>query len=306
MPSLWWCMRSTLPTVHESLWTAPGWQRRLRRSGLHCLVVRQNNETRVAWARRHGGADRVVHLHSITKSIVGALVGISGVDLSRPVVSYFPEVTVDDERKAAITVEHLLAMTSGLHWPEWEQWRYVARPLQTARDKIRVVLDRPLAEAPGTRMWYSTGSSHLLGVILSRATGKSLEALAVESLFRPLRIRTWRFYADSQGHHLGGNGLDLRPTDLAALGSALMADTLIPLTWMRQCWTPRTASYPDVGAYGWHWWIDTELGMYFGLGIGGQVLALLPSQDLVIVTITDPYGDAMIPLRLIRDSVSTA
>jgi CubicO group peptidase (beta-lactamase class C family) len=266
--------------------------------------VRHHNETVFAWFRRHGGADRVAHLHSITKSIVGALVGISGIDISRPVVSFFPELTIDDERKATITVEHLLAMTSGLDWPEWEQWGYVARPLQTARDKVRLIMDRPLVETPGSRMWYSTGSSHLLGVVLSRATGKSLETFAAESLFRPLRINRWRFYADSQGHHLGGNGLDLCPTDLAVLGSALMADTLIPLAWMHQCWTPRTSSYPAVGAYGWHWWIDTNHGMCFGLGIGGQVLALLPDQDLVIVTTTDPYGDAMVALRLIRESLS--
>ena len=46
---------------------------------------------------------------------------------------------------------------------------------------------------------------------------------------------------------------------------------------------PPHRTYPWIGAYGWHWWADPDLGMVFALGLGGQLLALFPDQELVVV-----------------------
>lgn len=267
----------------DDLWTGPRWERRLRTAGVHALVVVHAGTTERTWFRRHDGADRLAKLNSVTKSVTGILAGLVDVDLSSSALAHLPHVPVDDERKRAITVEHLLGMTSGLEWPEFGVWRGSAPPLTASKDLLRAVVERPLVDEPGRAMWYSTGSSHLLGAELHRRTGRSVEQLAQEHLFRPSGIRRWRFYVDRNGYSHAGNGLCLLPTDLARLGTAVLREEVAPLDWLRECWRPRTRTYPWIGAYGWHWWADPDLGMVFALGLGGQLLALFPDQELVVV-----------------------
>jgi CubicO group peptidase (beta-lactamase class C family) len=125
-------------------------------------------------------------VNSVTKSITGMLTGLAGVELGSSALSYFPHLPVDDERKRDITVEHLLGMTSGLEWPEWEKWHGYARPMMGAVDQLRTITGAPLIAEPGSRMWYSSGTSHLLGAVMHRHTGRSVEQLAERHLFWPL------------------------------------------------------------------------------------------------------------------------
>jgi CubicO group peptidase (beta-lactamase class C family) len=296
-------LESQLPCaiVTDALWSGDRWQKRLRAAGVNSLVVMHGGQTECSWFRRHDDEDRTVKVNSVTKSITGALAGLTGVDLETSVLSHFPRLPVDDERKRAITVEHLLAMTSGLEWPEFGEWNGAAPPMTASKDLLRAITARPLIAEPGKSMWYSTGSSHLLGAVLHQHTGLSVEQLAEHHLFRPLKIRQWQFYSDRHGYSHAGNGLRLRPTDLARIGSALLQGNLVPLEWLRECWRPRTQTYPWIGAYGWHWWVDSDLDMVFALGMGGYLLALFPRQDLVIVmTAGNANGDSLGGLRLLR------
>lgn len=285
----------------DTLWSGGHWQKRLRTAGVHSLVVMHGGQTECTWFRRHDGEDRTVKVNSVTKSITGTLAGLTGVDLEASALSHFPRLPVDDERKRAITVEHLLAMTSGLEWPEFGEWNGATPPMTASKDLLRTITAQPLIADPGSSMWYSTGSSHLLGAVLHQRTGLSVEQLAEQHLFRPLKIRHWQFYADRHGYSHAGNGLRLRPTDLARIGSALLQGNLVSLEWLRECWRPRTQTYPWIGAYGWHWWVDPDLDMVFALGMGGYLLALFPHQDLVIVmTPGDASGDSLAGLHLLR------
>jgi CubicO group peptidase (beta-lactamase class C family) len=288
--------------VIDALWSGDRWQRRLRAARIHSLVVQHAGATECAWFRRHGGEDKPVKVHSVTKSITGTLAGLTGVDIGSSALAHLPHLAVDDERKRAITVEHLLAMTSGLEWPEWEQWGGYPRPMMGSADQLRTITAAPLIAPPGSRMWYSSGSSHLLGAVLQHHTRHTIAQLAERHLLRPLKIRHWRFESDRHGYSHAAYGLSLRPTDLARLGSMLLQGNLVPVEWLHACWRPRTHTYPEVGAYGWHWWVDTDLDMVFAFGKGGQLLALFPEHDLVIVITGDAYGDAMTPLRLVREA----
>jgi CubicO group peptidase (beta-lactamase class C family) len=285
----------------DALWSGERWERRLRIAGVHALVVVHAGRTERAWFRRHDGATRPAKLNSVTKSITGALVGAVDLDVSSFALAHLPHVPVDDERKKAITVEHLLGMTAGLDWPEFGAWRGATPPLTGSKDLIRAVVDRPLIAEPGSAMWYSTGSSHLLGAVLHQRTGRSVEQLAEEHLFRPVGITRWRFYADRNGYSHAGNGLCLLPTDLARFGTALLREEVASLDWLQECWRPRTSAYPWIGAYGWHWWVDADLGMVFALGMGGQLLALFPGVELVVVmTGGNTFDDTLNGVRLLR------
>lgn len=287
----------------DALWSGERWERRLRTVGVHALVVAHAGRTECAWFRRHDGAARPAKLNSVTKSITGMLTGVVDIDVSSSALSHLPPVPIDDERKKAITVEHLLGMTSGLQWPEFGAWRGATPPLTGSKDLVRSVIGQPLIAEPGSAMWYSTGSSHLLGAVLHERTGRSVEQLAEEHLFRPSGIRRWRFHADRKGYSHAGNGLSLLPTDLARLGTAVLRQEIASLDWLRECWRPRTRTYPWIGAYGWHWWVDEDLAMVFALGMGGQLLALFPGHELVVVmTGGNSFDDTLNGVKLLRQA----
>jgi CubicO group peptidase (beta-lactamase class C family) len=114
-------------------------------------------------------------VNSTTKSIVATLIAMLHADgvldsLDHRVLDYFPDrdfADVDDSKKA-ITVQHLLNMTSGLAWDEGfgEHWRSITE-LRRHRDWVRFILDRPMANQPGEMFYYNSGNSHLLSALVN-------------------------------------------------------------------------------------------------------------------------------------------
>ena len=110
-------------------------------------------------------------------------------------------------------------MTSGLGWTEGLSGAAEAYIAMTrSPDWQQFILDYPMASAPGTRFYYSSGNSHLLSAILSKVTGRSALDYAREKLFGPLGIDDVLWQADPQGVSGGGAGLYLQPRDMAKIG----------------------------------------------------------------------------------------
>ena len=86
---------------------------------------------------------------------------------------FFPEY-LDDPVKARITVEDLLTMRSGL---ETTSNRNYGRWVQSG-NWVRHVLTRPLVSEPGSRMIYSTGNTHLLSALITKASGMDTYSFA--------------------------------------------------------------------------------------------------------------------------------
>jgi CubicO group peptidase (beta-lactamase class C family) len=105
---------------------------------------------------------------SITKGVVALLIGIAFdrgwlSDLDAPIVSFFPEYAdLRTPEKDRITLRHLLAMTSGLDWPERaisiDNWENIVRQGRSASDPYRFVLARPVETTPGTAWNYNSGA----------------------------------------------------------------------------------------------------------------------------------------------------
>lgn len=132
-------------------------------------------------------------LYSCTKSFISTLVGIAldkGYlnNLSRPVLDFFPEQAGEDPdpRLAAMTVENLLTMTSGLAWEEGDP---IYRAMYQSRNWVSFVLKTPMAEQSGTHFNYCSGCSHVLSAILQQATGMKTQDFAhyTESPITPSR-----------------------------------------------------------------------------------------------------------------------
>lgn len=235
------------------------------------------------------------NIKSVAKSVISALTGIAiarglvpGVDT--PIAPYFPELSRAgvDPRKLKITIEDLLTMRSGL---QSTSGRYYGAWVRS-RNWVGYVLDRPLIAPPGERVEYSTGNTHLLSAILTKASGKTTWAFAQEALGKPLGITLARWTRDPQGIYFGGNEMSMTPRQMVRFGElyanrgAAGGKQVVPASWVDASFVPRGRSSISEQLYGYGWWIGTmaDAPVYFAWGSGGQYIFVIPSLDLVVAT----------------------
>jgi len=185
-------------------------------------IQEQNHDIDSVTVIRNGYlvADATVHpfgqgskhiIHSCTKSIISALIGIAIEQgyiesVKQPVLNFFPERTAAnlDANKEAMTLEHILMMASGLGCRDsyLYRWRGLNQMRQTD-DWVQFMLDLPMTEPPGTRFEYCNGASFLLSAIIQETTGMSASAFAEAHLFGPLGISDVEWPSNSQGITIG-------------------------------------------------------------------------------------------------------
>ena len=261
---------------------------------LHSLLVSQHGKPVFEYHANGAGPARAANVKSVSKSIISALVGIA-IDrrilegVKQPIGRFFPELTKDpDPRKARITVEDLLTMRSGLESTSFDNYGAWVR----SRNWVTYVLNQPLVSEPGTTMEYSTGSTHLLSAMLTRATKGSTWAFLQESLGRPLGLTFSRWPRDPQGIYFGGNDMLMTPRQMVAFGQLYLNRgrvgdrQIVPAHWVDASCTPRGRSRfnPDQ-TYGYGWWIRDFAGRQgcFAWGYGGQYIMLFRDLNLVVV-----------------------
>jgi CubicO group peptidase (beta-lactamase class C family) len=262
----------------------------------------------VVFERYYHGASATVdrNVFSVTKSVVSGLVGIALArgqlqSLDQTLADFFPEKLQGeaDPRIRAITLRDLLTMTAG----------YRETSIYSTDDWVRTLLNRPLASDPGTTFAYDDGSAHLVSAILTKATGVSAATLAQTELFTPLGIHAGRWSSDGQGRSLGSTGLFLRSRDLLKLGRLYLQHgrwsgrQIVPASWVRESTTMR-AEIRGGYAYGYFWWVNTgPHGGFAAQGYAGQLVAVYPRLDLVIVMTGAGSFDQVGALRLLLRAV---
>jgi CubicO group peptidase (beta-lactamase class C family) len=260
---------------------------------LHSLLVSHRGQLTLEYYAKGHSATRLANIKSASKSIIAALVGIAIErrlipGLNEPIVRWFPELRKDpDTRKQTITLEHLLTMRSGLDSTSGSEYgRWV-----TSGNWVRYALNRPMVSDPGTSMEYSTGTSHVLSAILTKATKRSTHQFAAESLAKPLGITLARWTRDPQGIYFGGNEMLMTPRQMIRLGELYLnrgragPQQVVPAEWVEQSCTPRTRSRWDSDReYGYGWWIQEFNGhrACFAWGFGGQYIMVFRDLDLVV------------------------
>ncbi len=262
---------------------------------LHSLIVTRRGATVLEYYAKGAASNRPANVKSVSKSVVSSLIGIA-IDrrilkgVNEPIVRFFPQLARDpDPRKARITIEDLLTMRAGLvstSFGNYGAW-------VGSRNWIDYVLGRPLEADPGAVMEYSTGNSHLLSAILTRATGQTTWAFADGALARPLGFTLSRWPRDPQGIYFGGNDMLMTPRQLLALGELYLNRgrrgdrQLLPAAWVDASCTGRGRSRfnPDQ-TYGYGWWQRDFAGRQgcFAWGYGGQYVIVFHELGLVIVT----------------------
>lgn len=271
---------------------------------------------------------------SITKAFTSALIGLAideGAipDEQTPVFDFFPQYDdLQTPEKQAITLEHLLTMTSGLEWNEAEYTYSEVEndliQLFIVEDPVEYILAKPLTHRPGSYWYYSGGDVNLLGEVIQEATGQRMDEYAIEHLFALLGITSYEWdFINPDTVHASGN-LMLRPRDMAKFGALLLnegtwqGEQIIPAEWIAKTKIPYiTTPWPDQGEYyGYQWWLkeyrygDQVTTALHRTGWGGQAIAVFDELDMVVVftggNYEDPSPHNEILMRHILPAVSQA
>lgn len=239
--------------------------------------------------------DIKMHIQSVTKSVIGALVGIAVQkqmipDVDQPLMSFFSNRRVAhlSEEKSSIQLRHLLSMSSGLDCQEASS---SGRNMEQTADWVQFMLDLPMVAAPGETFGYCNGNPHLLSAILEKTTGMNTREFANQELFGPLGLPAvdkadWG--EDPQGFVNGGYGLLLRPVDLAKFAFLYLhngewdGQQILPAEWVTDS-TTQYVKKPEGPGYGYLWTVYPDSHRYSALGMAGQQIHVYPTKDLIVV-----------------------
>jgi CubicO group peptidase (beta-lactamase class C family) len=270
---------------------------------LRSLLVFQRDTLRRERYFNGARAEQPANIKSASKSVISALVGIALArghlrDVRQPLSELLPAQTRGlDTAYSAITVEDLLTMRAGIQSTSFDKYGAFV----SSRNWVRHVLTRPVVAPRGEAgpMIYSTGSTHLLSAVLTRATKQSTWSFARRSL-APIGIRLRSWTTDPQGVYFGGNEMRMTPREMLAFGRLYLnggrapdGTQLLPRAWVDSSWVPRTTSGWSGNAYGYGWWIREAHGhpVYFAWGYGGQFIFVVPSSSMVVVATSDPAAE---------------
>jgi CubicO group peptidase (beta-lactamase class C family) len=195
-------------------------------------------------------------------------------------------------------------MTSGLQFAQSRRNPYsdLNAVMFLKRDIAAYAASRPADSRPGSKWAFSSGSTAIASNVMRHALGGSQSDYFTwprRALFGPLGMDSAVFEPDAAGTFAGSNSIYATARDWARLGLFFLRDgiwldrRILPRQWVRQSTTPTPGSGGDYGA---HFWLRVPEDLrpkganpvalpddaYFLFGFGGQIIAIIPSRDLVI------------------------
>jgi len=245
--------------------------------------------------------------HSVTKSFTSALVGaameegfIQSVD--DKIFDYFPDYSdLLDTQKEKITIEHLLTMSSGFEWNEWDvsvsQSNHDIVRMNSSSDPVYYVLNKPVITEPGTVYYYNGGTVDLLGQLVRRASSMNVKSFSRTYLFEPLGITNYNWQTlQPSGITCCHGDIYITPRDMAKFGylylkkgiwngTRIISEEWVNNSIQNQITPPVTWAY----GYGYLWWLKNYSagGLTYNTfnadGWGGQRICIIPSENMVVV-----------------------
>jgi len=248
-----------------------------------------------------------LHIASVTKSILSALIGIAlekGYIKSTEdkVVDFFPEydLTTSNDIRGKVTIKNLLTMTVPYAFNDWSE---PLEALCTSPDWIKFTLEQMGQNGSIGTFKYSTAGAHLLSAILTRTTGMSTREFANDFLFSQIGIDTICEYPmkaygyddlfgknvkgwvhDPNNITTGGWGLTLTVREMAQFGLLYLNHGLwekkqvIPQDWIAK------SIKQNSNHYGYLWWLFEDNGIFAfaAMGDGGNTICCVPQKNLVV------------------------
>lgn len=263
------------------------------RSG--AVMVVHRGKVVAAW----GDVSRKFRLHSVRKSLVSALYGIA---ISRGKIDLdasLAQVGINDRQALTPTersarIRHLLSATSGVYLPA----AYAGTDQDAERPKRG-------AHAPGTYWFYNNWDFNVVGVIYEKLTDEDLYDSFLRRVARPIGMQDYAVtdgfkVLEPSGSVFPAHTFRMSTRDLARFGQLYLQGgkwngrEVVPASWVRTSTSPIASTRPGQG-YGYMWWTyaaDTAAqrwpsisrrDLYQARGTGGQVMFVIPAEEMVIV-----------------------
>jgi CubicO group peptidase (beta-lactamase class C family) len=259
-----------------------------------------------------GDVSRRFMCHSVRKSFLSALYGVywdrEEIELNKTLadlgIDDLDDGLLEAEKKARIL--DLLKARSGVFHPAAYAGRTDSQPRGS--------------QGPGRYFAYNNWDFNTLVTILEQETGDGVFEAFDRYFGRPLEMEDWRV---TDGYYHYERDTSIHPAypfrmsarDAARFGllfarAGLWGDTRI----LSRDWVNRsTAMYSidsDIIGYGMLWWVLREErfkrhGMFAALGVGNQMIAVLPDIDVVIVNRADTYRGEETPRPELLDLVES-
>lgn len=297
----------------DDVWPTDGWQKALPEevgvnSAALVAFLETNPDVHTLMAVRHGKVFLDISrypytstephsLFSVTKGVVSMAMGVA-IDkgyikrVDQSIWDFFPadETSKMDDRKRAITIEHLLTHTTGLGVTD-----DLAIFRLTTNDPawVQFTLDSRMNYEPGTYFQYLDSVAHLTSALIQKATGMSTADFAAQYIFDPLNITDAVWASDPQGVSVGGMQLYLSPASMAKLGYLYLHEgewngqQIVSADWVAKS-TDGTVPEQFWDYYGYYWANGTVSGTdaqgFVVLGYRGQAIWVVPELDLVFIT----------------------
>jgi CubicO group peptidase (beta-lactamase class C family) len=245
--------------------------------------------------------------HSATKSFTSVLVGIAiekgfiqSVD--DKIFDYFPDYSsLIDPQKEKITIKHMLTMSSGLQWNEWDvsisQGNHDIVRFNQSPDPVYYLLSKPVITEPGTAYYYNGGGVDLLGEIVRKASGINVKSFSHTHLFSPLGITNYNWQTlYPSGITCCHGDVYITPRDMAKIGylylkkgmwngTRIISEEWVNVSIQNHITPPVNWAY----GYGYLWWLKryhAGIHTYYSFnaeGWGGQQIIIIPSENMVVV-----------------------
>jgi len=262
------------------------------------LVIKNN---KLLYENYWGGFDKhhTTNSFSAVKSLVSLLIGIA-VDEGRigsiddRVGAYLEEF--NNNGKEAITIRHLLTMSSGLNWSESG-----ANPFSNTaeayygKDLVGLISGLEAISPPGIEFKYQSGNTQILGFLLEAATQQTIAEYTEKTIWGKIGAEDDAYWNldDENGRAKAFCCFYSTPRDYAKLGQLIINKgvwnglRVVPADYIEECFIP--ADINDNGKplarYGLHWWVLNYNGLdiCYARGISGQYVIAIPSEGIVIV-----------------------
>lgn len=290
---------------------------------------------RIAAERYAEGITRDTRLQSwsMSKSLLHAALGLAALDGKIDPDGPAPVPALrrwNNGDHPITTMRHLMTMTDGLAFRE-DYGDTTSEAMQMLfgagrGDVGAFAAGAPIGHQPGYVWSYSSGSANILSMILRDALGgrEAYARFLKERLFAPLGMKSAVAEFDASGSWIASSYVHATARDFARFGLFYLSKgfwdgrQIIARDWAKAACEPTKASG---GKYGELWWLNRKDGvagpravsddlpedMCFARGFGGQLIAVAPSQDAVIVMLNGAYTDETAPIiHLMSDILAAA
>jgi len=254
------------------------------------MLVRHGKVIAEGWFAPYTPGD-MHNMYSVSKSFnstaVGMAVGEGLLGVDDLVLSFFPDLAPAAPAPGLqqMTVKNLLTMATG-HAADTIDRMRAAPDGQWTKAFLALNVENP----PGSAFFYNSGAAYMLGAIVQKVTGMSVEEYLTPRLFEPLGISNRLWGKSPEGVDMTDGGLSITTEELAKFGLLYLqkgqwnGEQLVSEQWVNDATSKEISNGNDNGnwsyGYGYQFW-RSPLG-FRADGSLGQYSFVLPDQDVVL------------------------